>query len=100
MPRYKSFTTGDYGESLRALEHAVNDWLRQESPRILFVSQSAHHHHLVVSFVYERSERQPRAAVATESAEVPEVFERTLGGSDLDPTEQPDVLLPEAELPY
>lgn len=99
MPRYKAFTTREHSESVRALEDAVNEWMQKEAPRILFVGQSSHREQLVVSFVYESGTLQ-RAAVATESAEVPEVFERNLGDADLDPTEQHNVLLPEAELPY
>lgn len=99
MPQYKTFTIGEQGESVSALEDAVNEWMQQESPRILFVGQTSHRELLVVSFVYE-SDNLRDAAVAVESAEVPDVFERNLGDADLDPTDEPDVLLPEAELPY
>lgn len=99
MPRYKTFTSTEYGEDVRALERAVNEWMRQESPRILFAGQSSHREQLVVSFVYERDGMRTRT-VAAEAAEVPEVFERNLGDTELDPSEQLDVLLPEAELPY
>lgn len=99
MPLYKVFTSAAYGEDVRELERGINDWMSREVPRILFMKQSAHGQHVVISFVFD-SGGSRGAAVATESAEVPEVFERTLGDADLDPGEQPDVLLPEAELPY
>lgn len=99
MPRYKAFSSREYGEDVRALERAVNDWMEQESPHILFAGQSSHHEHLVVTFVYDAG-AVSAMAVATEAAEVPEVFERNFHEADLDPNEQPDVLLPEAELPY
>ena len=99
MPRYKAFSSAAFAEDVRELERGINEWMSREAPRILFAGQSAHGQHLVVSFVYE-SGGMRETAVATESAEVPEVFGRNLDDTDLDPNERPDVLLPEAELPY
>lgn len=100
MPRYKAFSSAAFGDDLRELERGINEWMERETPRILFAAQCAHGEHLVVSFVFDSGSRR-ETAVATESAEVPEVFERNLGDTGLDPNEQqPDVLLPEAELPY
>lgn len=99
MPRYKAFSSREYGEDVRALERAVNDWMQQEMPRILFASQSPYREHLVLTFVYDTGATGSAVGVA-EAAEVPEVFERNFDSGELDPNEQPDVLLPEAELPY
>ena len=98
MPRYKAFSSGTYGDGLMGLERAINDWLRDDQPRIYQTAQSPLGVHLVVSFLYEEM-GSAEAAMAGATA-VPEVFERTMEDTALDPGQSDQTLLPEAELPY
>ncbi len=98
MLRYKAFSSAPFADDLAALEQAINAWLAADQPHIYLTSQSAFGAHLVVSFLYDTSDGAS-AKVATATA-VPEVFERTLDGTELDPEEPEATLLPEAELPY
>jgi hypothetical protein len=102
MFHYKGFDSASVGDDLARLEAAVNEWMRQQQPRIRLMAQSPRGEHVVVSFVYELggdAERHLAAQVA-----VPEVFERTMEDADLDLEDEPDEVeapgLPEAELPY
>jgi pilus assembly protein TadC len=98
MPAYRAFSSAAYAGSLAQLEAAINEWMRSERPRIQQVAQSPFGLDLVISFVYDGGSATESAT--TEAAAVPEVFERTLEDTELDPErEEPDVL-PEAELPY
>lgn len=100
MPRYKAFSSASSGRDLANMERAINEWMDQERPRILRMAQSAFGADLVVSFVFDHDAAQSSGA-ATAAASVPDIFERTLEGADLDPSApDEDVLLPEAELPY
>ena len=98
MPRYKAFSSAPFGDDLAALEHAINAWLASDQPHIYLTSQSAFGAHLVVSFLYNTADGATAERAAASS--VPEVFERTLEGTDLNPQEPETRLLPEAELPY
>ncbi|MGH2514502.1 MAG: hypothetical protein ACRDHP_02500 [Ktedonobacterales bacterium] len=111
MPRYKAFCTASDIGSLTRMEHEINEWMEREHPRILHMTQSASDNtrntgmnlmNVVVSFVYDLEAAESLGAAMAATA-VPDVFERTLDGADLDPeieTENDTVLLPEAELPY
>lgn len=110
MPRYKTFSSAADVTSLARMEHEINAWMEHEHPRILLMTQSSadaartsgppHFLFVVVSFVYDHDVTESRGT-ATASAAIPEVFGRTLEDAELDPTtNEDDVLLPEAELPY
>lgn len=109
MPRYKVFSSASDVTALAHMEHEINEWMQRERPRILYMTQSASDNartsgmnlmNVVVSFVYDDTSAES-LGTATAATTVPDVFERTLEGADLDPaTENDDVLLPEAELPY
>lgn len=97
MSRYKLFSSGAVGDDLTLFERLVDDWLREQQPRIFTVTQSAVGSHLALSIFYDADEETMAGA---EAAEVPEVFERTMEQINLDPATTSDALLPEAELPY
>ena len=112
MFRYKGFSSAAFGDDVQRLESCVNEWMVQQQPRIRMVAQSPHGDHFVLSFVYEDSTDSGHQ-LATQIA-VPEVFERTMEDTALDPQELDpdadlenevevdfdDIRLPEAELPY
>jgi hypothetical protein len=112
MPRYKAFSSASDVPAVPALarlEHEINEWMEREHPRILHMTQSAsdtsrttgaNQLNVVVSFVYDFSDGGS-LGTATATTAVPEVFERTLEDTPLDPAiDTNDTLLPEAELPY
>lgn len=102
MTRLKMFSSERWDDDVQRLEAAVNEWMERERPVILDVVQSPLGVHVLISFLFEH-EREPDKQAerrASAMAEVPEVFERTLEGSELDPADPHDVPLPEAELPY
>lgn len=96
--RYKSFDSAACGDNLDRFEATINEWMQQQHPRIRHVAQSARGSHVLVSFVYE--ENTDSAPQLARKAAVPEVYERALEESDLDPRDEDDAGLPEAELPY
>ncbi len=98
MFRYKGFDSAAFGGDLQRLEASVNEWMEKQHPRIRLMTQSPRGEHLVLSFVYENSSDSELRL--SQRAAVPEVFERTLDDSDLDPQDVDDTGLPEAELPY
>ena len=102
MPQLKTFTSASNVDDVARLERAVNEWLEREQPHIVFMSQSPFGDNLVLSFLYEAYNADYAIAVAEveHAVEVPEVFERNMTEAELDPTEEADTLLPEAELPY
>lgn len=98
MYRYKGFDSASVGGDLSRLESVVNEWMEHQRPRIRHMAQSHQGQHIVLSFVYEMGgEAGPETA---RKVAVPEVFERHLDDTDLDPDEIEDPGLPEAELPY
>ncbi len=101
MTRFKTFSSAACGDDLEQFERRVNGWLAAARPRVQHVAQSALSAHLVVSFVYLDGPEEAGAAAeaAGEAVDVPEVFERTLADTDLDPQDPPSPL-PEVELPY
>lgn len=98
MLRVKIFSSGVQGGEIKGLQDAINGWLESAHPAIRQVIQSSVAEHLVVTFLYEDSRRDAQAHAT--SAAVPEVFEHSLNGSDLDPADDEPAILPEAELPY
>jgi hypothetical protein len=100
MTAYKLFSSQTVGDDLGLFEHMVAEWLRAEEPRIVGFAQSVQGTHLIVSIVYEAAGEAGAEVAEAESAEVPEVFERTMERANLDPSMEAGVLLPEAELPY
>ncbi|HEY7835541.1 MAG TPA: hypothetical protein VIG30_18340 [Ktedonobacterales bacterium] len=96
--RYKNFDSAACGDNMEHLETAINEWMRQQHPRIRQMAQSARGSHVLVSFVYEENSDSPPQLAR--KAAVPEVYERALEESDLDPRDEDDAGLPEAELPY
>jgi hypothetical protein len=109
MPRYKAFSSASDVTALARLEHEINEWMEREHPRILHMTQSASDTtratganllNVIVSFVYDFNEVES-LGTATAATAIPEVFERTLEDTPLDPAiDTNDTLLPEAELPY
>lgn len=99
MLRYKAFDSAACDDNVPRFERMVNDWLESEKPRILHVVQSSFGAHVVVSVVYEAGVDHAHARVEVAAA-VPEVFENSMNGADLDPNEVELPMLPEAELPY
>lgn len=97
MSAYKVFSSAAVANDLALFERMVDDWLREAQPHIVALAQSALGSSLVLSIVYETDDDPMPDAQA---AEVPEVFERTMDQTNLDPSSSSDVLLPEAELPY
>ncbi|MBE3566036.1 MAG: hypothetical protein IMW90_09940 [Thermogemmatispora sp.] len=53
MYRYKGFDSAQCGDSISALEAAINAWMEAERPRIRHVCQSVLNNHILLSFVYE-----------------------------------------------
>ena len=103
MSRFKTFSSAVCGDDLTQLEQMINAWMERDRPQIYLTAQSPFGTHLVVSFVFDDAETDESARAAVTATAVPEVFERTLEDSDLDPRDTEDtdnVLLPEAELPY
>lgn len=100
MAQFRAFTGMSSPDGVAQLEFAVNEWLTGEQPRILFMSQSPFGSALVVSFLYEAGRGAAALAEAEHAAEVPEIFERTMRETELDPSEDVEMPLPEAELPY
>lgn len=106
MPQFKAFTSAYSVDDVARMERSVNEWLEREQPRILFVNQSPFGENMVLSFIYEAylADYAVAEVAVEETVDVPEVFERTLGDADLDPSEETDehidLPLPEAELPY
>ncbi len=98
MPQYKAFSSATCGDDLARLEHAINHWMESEQPRIYLTTQSPFGSHLVVSFLYDLSDVADTGMTAVTA--VPEVFERTMEDTELDPEEHEPAQLPEAELPY
>jgi hypothetical protein len=102
MTKLKMFSSERWDDDVQRLEAAVNEWMERERPVILDVVQSPLGAHVLISFLFEHereSDKQDERH-ASAVAEVPEIFERTLEGSELDPADPRDVPLPEAELPY
>ena len=99
MFRYKGFDSAACGDNLERFEASVNDWMRQQQPRIRLMAQSPRGSHVFLSFVYEEG-NDSSSPLARKSA-VPEVYEHTMDDVDLDPeSDEDDAGLPEAELPY
>lgn len=98
MFRFKSFDSASCGDNLERLEATINEWMRLQHPRIRLMTQSPRGSHVLLSFVYEESADSAQPLVR--KAAVPEVYERSLDESDLDPQDEDDAGLPEAELPY
>lgn len=98
MTAYKLFSSESVADDLARFEQMVDDWLREQEPRIVGLTQSTLGTHLILSIVYELGGDE--TMVDVEEAEVPEVFERTMEQANLDPTATSEALLPEAELPY
>ena len=99
MPRFRAFNSATYGDDLAELERGINRWLETDQPNIYQTAQSAFGVHLVISFVYEVMDAAETGTAAAASS-VPDVFERTLEGTELNPEEPDETLLPQAELPY
>lgn len=97
MSAYKVFSSAAVQDDLNHFERLVDDWLREQRPHIVALAQSALGSHLILSIIYEADDE---AMLGAQSAEVPEIFERTMEQTNLDPASSSDVLLPEAELPY
>lgn len=97
MSAYKVFSSASVEDDLTRFERMVEDWLREQQPHIIALAQCALGSHLVLSVVYESDDETMSGVRA---AEVPEIFERTMDQTNLDPSTSSDVLLPEAELPY
>lgn len=100
MSACKVFSSAEVDDDLTRFESMVDDWLRERQPRILALAQSALGSHLVLSLVYDTEDETAETMVGVEAAEVPEVFERTMEQTNLDPSTSSNELLPEAELPY
>ena len=98
MYRYKGFDSASVGGDLSRLEATVNDWIERQRPRIRYMAQSQNGEHVVLSFVYELGGESTQEM--TRKVAVPEVFERQLDDTELDPDEVEEPGLPEAELPY
>lgn len=99
MQRVKIFSSAAYDDDLSQLERAIGEWMGAASRQIQFVAQSALGAHLVVTLLYVEADMQA-VGTAAATAEVPEVFERTLEDATLDPERPDDRPLPELELPY
>lgn len=98
MHRIKMFSSAMHGGEIQGLEAAINGWLESAHPTIRQVTQSGADEQVVVTFLYDDGHRAMQFRMA--STAVPEAFEQSLSGLDLDPVEEEPVLLPEAELPY
>lgn len=97
MSAYKLFSSASVEDDLTRFEAMVDDWLREHQPHILALAQSALGPHLILSIMYDADDE---TMIGVQAAEVPEIFERTMEETNLDPSTSSDVLLPEAELPY
>jgi hypothetical protein len=51
--RFKGFDSAQCGDSMSALEAAVNAWMEGERPRIRHMCQSMRGDHVLLTFVYE-----------------------------------------------
>jgi hypothetical protein len=98
MFRYKGFDSASVGGDLSRLESTVNDWMERQRPRIRHMAQSQHGERVVLGFVYEVGSEATQEKAR--KVAIPEVFERQLDDTDLDPDEVEEPGLPEAELPY
>jgi hypothetical protein len=99
MQRVRVFTSAAYGGDLTELERDVNAWLAAQRPQVHQIAQSTVGEHVVLTVLYAEGAGAAHREEAA-SVEVPEVFERTLEGAELDPGDAPDLPLPELELPY
>jgi hypothetical protein len=98
MLRYKVFDSAEVGGDLAQLEAAVNDWLREQQPRVRLLAQSPRGDQIVLSFVFEQEPGlDHRLALSAGAAEGLDASPDEL---DQDPDEAIDPRLPEAELPY
>ncbi len=77
MYRYKGFDSAQCGDSISALEAAVNAWMEAERPRIRHVCQSVRNNHILLSFVYEemRELEQRLPAQAQTTGTLPRLFD-------------------------
>ncbi len=67
MYRFKGFDSAECGDSMSALESAVNAWMESERPRIRHVSQCIRGEHILLSFVYEDTrELEQRLSMSTQ----------------------------------
>ena len=98
MQHLKIFSSASCGDDLAQFERLVDDWLVAEQPLVQLMTQSPLGLHLILSVLY--IENDPDAALAGEAVAVPDIYERTLDDTDLDPDDASDAALPEVELPY
>ena len=97
MQRIKVFSTQMAGSDLTQLEQLVNDWLENDQPQLMQMTQSAFADALALTFLYEAGQGEQEERASTHAA-VPKIFETSLQDADLDPLDEPE--FPDAELPY
>lgn len=99
MQRMKLFNSAACADDLALLERMINEWIAAEHPRIASMTQSQFGSHLVICLIYTRT-AEGDGQQAQASTAVPDIFERTMEDTDLDPNDEADRPLPQAELPY
>jgi hypothetical protein len=97
MQRIKAFSTQMAGSDLAQFEQLVNDWLENDQPQLVQMTQSAFADNLALIFLYETGQGEQEERMIAHAA-VPKIFETGLRDADLDPLDEPE--FPDAELPY
>ena len=98
MLRVKIFSSSTLINEVSVLEQAIDRWLESEQPAIRQVIQSGSAGQVVLTFLYDDTNRDPQARNA--SATMYETFDRGSTDAEVDSPDDELEMLPEAELPY
>jgi len=98
MLRVKIFSSDTQFNQVSVLEKAIDFWLENEQPTIRQVIQSSSAGQVVLTFLYDDTNRDPQARNA--SATMYETFDRGSTDAEVDSPDDELEMLPEAELPY
>ena len=98
MLRVKIFASSTQINEVSVLEHAIDHWLESEQPAIRQVIQSSSAGQVVLTFLYDDTNRDPQARHA--SATMYETFDQGSADAEVDSPDDELEMLPEAELPY
>jgi hypothetical protein len=98
MLRVKIFASSTQINEVSVLEKAIDHWLENEQPAIRQVIQSSSAGQVVLTFLYDDTNRDPQARHA--SATMYENFDQVSTDTEVDSPDDELEMLPEAELPY
>lgn len=98
MLRVKIFSNDTQFNQVSMLEAEIDRWLADEQPAIRQVIQSSSAGQVVLTFLYDDTNRDPQARHA--SATMYETFDQVSTDAEVDSPDDKLEMLPEAELPY